>query len=155
MRIQHTLILGISFSLMVALPALADQQGNASGQGSATVAPASQPQSGTPPQAPVAQGRQVYGWQLMTPAERTAFQQQMRSMKTDQEREALRLQHHEQMKKRAAEQGVTLPDVPLRQGGGMGPGNGMGPGGGMGPGKGPGGKRQPPPLPPTKDESGG
>ncbi|MFC5435303.1 hypothetical protein ACFPME_01960 [Rhodanobacter umsongensis] len=75
---------------------------------------------------------QIYGSQLMTPAERRAYRDQMRSMKTVEEREALRKQHHEQMQKRAAERGMRLPDMPPRRGAGMGPGGGMGPG--MGPG---------------------
>lgn len=151
MLVRRALMLGISISLMTSLPVLADQQGKGGGQGPAEATPAGQEQGSVQG----ANATQVYGWQLMTPAERAAFQQQMRNAKSDQEREALRLQHHEQMKKRAAEQGVSLPDAPLRQGGAMGPGSGMGPGTGMGQGKGmgPGGKRQPPPPPPPNDEN--
>jgi hypothetical protein len=61
----------------------------------------------------------------MTPAERRAYRHQMRSLKTVQEREALRKQRHEQMQKRAAERGMRLPDMPPGQGAGMGPGAGM------------------------------
>jgi len=56
---------------------------------------------------------QVYGSQLMTDAERTAYQTKMRALKTTAEKDAFRLDHHDQMKARAAEKGVTLPDAPL------------------------------------------
>jgi len=87
------------------------------------------------------QQEQVYGSQLMTQEERTAYRAKMRAAKTQEEREKIRAEHHEQMKVRAKEKGVTLPDMPPAMGGGMGPGGGgMGPGGGgMGPGGGMGG----------------
>ncbi|MHB0985771.1 MAG: hypothetical protein ACYC05_09300 [Sulfuricella sp.] len=87
------------------------------------------------------QQEQIYGSQLMTPEERTAYRARMRAAKTQEEREKIRAEHHEQMKVRAKEKGVTLPDMPPAMGGGMGPGGGgMGPGGGgMGPGGGMGG----------------
>jgi len=85
----------------------------------------------------VKQQEQVYGSQLMTQEERMAFRAKMRSAKTQEEREKIRAEHHEQMKARAKERGVTLPDAPPAMGGGMGPGGGgMGPGGGMGGGPG-------------------
>lgn len=77
----------------------------------------------------------VYGSELMTPQERNEYQNRMRAAKTDQEREAIRLEHHKQMQARAKAQGKTLPDMPPA---GMGPGGGMGAGGGKG--MGPGGK---------------
>ena len=80
---------------------------------------------------------QVYGSQLMTQEERDAYRNRMRAAKTEQEREQIRKEHHEQMKVRAKEKGVTLPDEPPARGRGMGPGKGMGPG--MGPGGGAGG----------------
>ena len=80
--------------------------------------------------------QRVYGWELMTDAERNEYRERMRNMRTDAEREAFRLEHHKQMQERARERGVTLPDVPMGPGRGMGPGNGMGPGSGMGPGNG-------------------
>ena len=54
----------------------------------------------------------------------------MRAAKTEQEREKIRNEHHEQMMARAKERGVTLPDVPPAGGGMMGPGGGMRQGGG-------------------------
>jgi hypothetical protein len=74
----------------------------------------------------------VYGSELMTPQERSEYQTRMRSMKTDQEREAYRLEHHKQMQERAKAQGKTLPDSPPAD---RGPGKGPG-GGGTGPGYG-------------------
>lgn len=105
--------------------------------------------SGTP-----AADSTVYGSQLMTRQERVEHRNKLRAAKTAEEREQIRLQHHEQMQLRAKEQGVTLPETPPAQGGrmgrrmppagGMGPGSGMGAGGGMGPGGGMGaGARQP------------
>jgi hypothetical protein len=90
------------------------------------------------------QGReQIYGSQLMTKEERITYRTRMRTAKTAQEREQIRMEHHEQMQARARERGMTLPDMPPAMGGGMGPGGGggMGPGGGMGGGMGGGGRR--------------
>ncbi len=85
---------------------------------------------------------QIYGSQLMTRQERIEYRNQMRTMKTQEERNAFRLEHHKKMQERAKEKGMTLPDNPPAAGGGMGPGmgGGMGPGmgGGMGGGMGPG-----------------
>ena len=86
----------------------------------------------------------IFGSQMMTQQERNEYRARMRSAKTLQEREQIRAEHHERMKVRAKERGVTLPgDPPARgsmgPGGGMGPSGGIGPGGGMGPGGG--GKR--------------
>ncbi len=82
----------------------------------------------------------AYGSQLMTRQEQMEYRNQMRSMKTQEERNAFRLEHHQRMQERARERGLTLPDAPPVIGGGMGPGmgGGMGPGmgGGMGPGMG-------------------
>jgi len=81
---------------------------------------------------------QIYGSQLMTQQERAEYRAKMRFTKTAEEREQIRKEHHERMKERAAERGVTLTDEPPARGRGMGPcGGGMGPrGGGMGPGGG-------------------
>ena len=86
---------------------------------------------------------QVYGSQLMTDAERTAYQTKMRTLKTTAERDAFRLDHHDQMKARAAEKGVTLPDAPMMNKTGKGqaaPGTGPGSAGSAGGGAGGGGK---------------
>lgn len=81
---------------------------------------------------------QIYGSQLMTPAERTEYQTKMRALKTDKERDAFRLDHHDKMKVRAAEKGVTLPNSPPAAGTGpkVTTGQGVGPGSGMGAGQG-------------------
>lgn len=74
---------------------------------------------------------------LMTKQERAEHRAKMRAAKTPGEREKIRKAHHEKMKERAKERGVTLPDEPPVRGSGMGPGaGGMGTGGGMGPGSG-------------------
>lgn len=78
----------------------------------------------------------IYGSQLMTQEERDQFREKMRAAKTAEERELIRKEHHEQMKARAKERGVTLPDEPPARDGSMHRGGGMGPSGGMGPGGG-------------------
>lgn len=78
----------------------------------------------------------IYGSQLMTREERNQYRKQIRDAKTARERERIRAEHHERMKIRAKERGVTLPDEPPARGGMMGPGSGMGGGGGMGAGGG-------------------
>jgi hypothetical protein len=75
----------------------------------------------------------IYGSQLMTSQERSEYGARMRAAKTAEEREQIRKEHHEQMKARAKEKGVALPDEPPARGmgGGMGSGGGgMGSGGG-------------------------
>lgn len=79
---------------------------------------------------------QVYGSQLMTAQERLQYREKMRSLKTNEEREAFRREHHEQMKQRAIERGVELPDMPPAQRQGMMQGQGVGSGMGAGQGKG-------------------
>jgi hypothetical protein len=90
---------------------------------------------------------QIYGSQLMTSAERTEYQSKMRTLKTDKERDAFRLDHHDKMKVRATEKGVTLPNSPPDGGAGPKANSGIraGIGSGMGAGQGapasaPGGK---------------
>jgi hypothetical protein len=63
-------------------------------------------------------GSTMYGWQLMTPAERDAYRAKMRTMQTERDREALRTQHHQEMQQRARDRGVQLPDMPPRRDGG-------------------------------------
>ncbi len=62
----------------------------------------------------------IFGSQLMAQEERMAYSSRMRAAKTQEERERIRAEHHEQMKMRAKERGVTLPDEPPARGGGMG-----------------------------------
>ena len=58
---------------------------------------------------------------------------QARAAKTEQEREQIRLEHHQKMQERAKAQGKTLPDKPpADRGPGMGPGTGGGSGTGPG-----------------------
>jgi hypothetical protein len=61
------------------------------------------------------------GQQLMTPDERTALLDKMRSAKTPEERQKLAEATHAEMQKRSQEKGITLPDH-------GGPGMGFGPG---------------------------
>jgi hypothetical protein len=64
----------------------------------------------------------IYGYQLMTTAERNTYRSRMVAAKTVQEREQIRTEHHELMKVRAKERGVNLPDPPpMGQGPGPGP----------------------------------
>lgn len=85
--------------------------------------------------------QQVYGYQMMTPAERTEYRSKMRAAKTPEERQQICEDHHAQMQERAKEKGMTLPEAPRCGAGGRmgGRGGRMGPGGGMGGGMGPGG----------------
>lgn len=77
---------------------------------------------------------QIYGSQMMTSQEKMEHRNKLRAAKTAEEREIVRAEHHEAMKIRAQERGVTLPDVPPERG--MGSGSrlrdGSGPGGGGG-----------------------
>ncbi|MEK7787287.1 MAG: hypothetical protein AAB658_17945 [Chloroflexota bacterium] len=61
------------------------------------------------------------GQQLMSPEERTALKEKMRSAATPEERQKLAEATHAEMQKRAKEKGITLPDH-------RGPGAGFGPG---------------------------
>jgi hypothetical protein len=61
------------------------------------------------------QQEQVYGWQLMTPEERAAHFAKMHNFKTEEEREAYRLEHRKLMQERAKESGVTLPEFSSEQ----------------------------------------
>ena len=75
----------------------------------------------------------IYGSQMMTEQERHEYQARMRAAKTNQEREQIRMEHHERLSKRAKAQGLSLPETPPAKGSGMMPGGGHG--GGMGGGK--------------------
>jgi hypothetical protein len=87
----------------------------------------------------------IYGSQLMTPEERSAYRDRMKQAKTQTDRDKIRQEHHDQMQQRAKERGVTLPQqqprkparaAPKEPGQGMGPGQGMAPGAGAAPGPG-------------------
>jgi hypothetical protein len=71
---------------------------------------------------------QVLGRELMTNEERIEHRKKMRAATTAEERERIQKEHHERMKIRAKERGVTLPDEPLFKGGRMGKGQGSGQG---------------------------
>ena len=73
---------------------------------------------------------QIYGSQMMTSQERVEQRKKMRAAKTTEDRERIRAEHHEAMKMRAQERGVTLPDTPPDGGMGMGAGSGSGRNGG-------------------------
>jgi hypothetical protein len=67
-------------------------------------------------QGPAGKGKQfnlnkdnTWGYQLMTPEERTAQRDKMRATKTYDECKALQDEHHKAMEARATEQGKTLP----------------------------------------------
>ena len=98
-----------------------------------------QAREGTGTREMVQEQEQVYGSQLMTPEERNEYQTRMRAAESEEEREKIRAEHHERMKIRAQEQGLSLPDEPpahgMHKGMGSGGGMGMGPGGGMGKGR--------------------
>ena len=77
--------------------------------------------------------KRAYGWNLMTPEERTEHQNKMRSLKNEQEREQFRIEHHKKMQERAKEKGMTLPEKPRTPNkDGMGLGKKRGGGGGRG-----------------------
>lgn len=82
---------------------------------------------------------QVYGSQLMTTQERAELRTRLQNASSEEERNRIRQEHHERMKIRAKERGVSLPDEMPAKGKGMNKGNGMGPGDGSGMGNGMGG----------------
>ncbi|MEX2365959.1 MAG: hypothetical protein WD601_05100 [Pseudohongiellaceae bacterium] len=83
----------------------------------------------------LAQDEPIYGQQLMSEQERAEHREQMRNLRTEQERDAFRQEHHERMQQRAEERGITLPEEPGQRGKGMNQSQhkkGMGQGKGMG-----------------------
>jgi hypothetical protein len=74
--------------------------------------------SGLQAQTPTQTQTQIYGSQLMTDAERVEFQTKMKSLKTDKERDALRLDQINKMNLRATEKGITLQHTPPAAGSG-------------------------------------
>jgi len=78
----------------------------------------------------------VWGSSIMTEQERKAHREHMRTATTEEERQKIRLEHHEKMAKRAKERGVTLPEDPAMRGKKTGWVDGENPGKGKGPGMG-------------------
>lgn len=58
----------------------------------------------------------IYGSRLMTPDERRAHLEQIRTAKTPEERDRLRTEHYHRMQERAKERGVSLPPPPPMRG---------------------------------------
>ena len=90
----------------------------------------------------------IYGYELMTDQERSAYRERMRAAKTLQERDSLRAEHRAQMDARAKERGATIihrdgsgPGNSASSGTGTGTGTGSGSGSGGGAGAGMGGKK--------------
>lgn len=61
--------------------------------------------------------RDIYGYQLMTPAERDAFRSRMQAAKSAEERERIRAEHRTEMAQRAQERGLPAPDASAARGG--------------------------------------
>jgi len=97
----------------------------------------------TPAPAQTQAQQRIYGSQLMTAQERNEYQQRMRELKTVQERDALRKDHHAKMQVRANERDVTLPVEPPARGMGAGLRDGSRPGMGQGAGPRGGGQGRP------------
>lgn len=66
----------------------------------------------------------IYGWQLMTPAERSALRERMRDAETAEERERIRNEHHAKMDQRAKARGMELRRMQPGSGPANGPGDG-------------------------------
>jgi hypothetical protein len=54
---------------------------------------------------------QIYGWQVMSDAERDAYKKQMDSFKNTTERDVFIQDHRARMNSRAREKGITLRDI--------------------------------------------
>jgi hypothetical protein len=119
-------LLGAFVLVMTAASQTPAPAADKSGRDASAPPAASSPPAAQQPQQPVC------GWELMTEQERADFRTKMRSLKTPEEQAQFRAEHHEQMKARAKERGVTLPDDP-RSGCGKGAGGVRGPGPGPGP----------------------
>jgi len=99
--------------------------------GAAAQQPAPQPTQQPPAtatQTKKAGGEKIYGYDLLTEQERSAYHAQMRAAKTEQERERVRSEHRELVQQRAREKGVDVKGMAY----GPGPGAGAGPGKGGG-----------------------
>lgn len=72
------------------------------------------------------------GSQMMSEQERLEHRRRLNEMENEPQRQEYRYEHHQEMQRRAEEQGRTLPDYDDRRGPGSGTGRGMGSGrGGM------------------------
>lgn len=94
---KHALMLAFSLGLALGMPARAEER--------------AQPRQ-TPQQAQTQAGERIYGYGLMTWEERAEYNKRMRALKTEEERNAFRLEHHKKMQARAKAQGKTLPATP-------------------------------------------
>ncbi|WP_372998917.1 hypothetical protein [Marinobacter sp.] len=56
-------------------------------------------------------GKPVFGYPMMTPEERDQFHEEMRSLDSAEERQALREQHREEMIERARARGMSVEDI--------------------------------------------
>ena len=123
-------ILAIALATTFAIAGVAQAQGSGDGMGGGRdQMPRYGSGQGAGPSATVAADPEqptAYGSQLMTQQERVEYRNQMRALKTQEERAAFRQEHHNKMRERAKEKGVTLPDAPPTGGMGMGPGGGRG-----------------------------
>lgn len=52
----------------------------------------------------------IYGYKLMSPLERAEYKAEMRSLKSEEERQEFLQEHREEMDERADEEGVKLVD---------------------------------------------
>ncbi len=68
---------------------------------------------------------EIYGVQLMTPQERSAFRTKMSGAKTLEEQEKIRNENHRAMQERAQSHGLNLPDQVPAGKRGMDQGSGM------------------------------
>lgn len=98
----HLRILALAIAL--ALPLLAASQTAEGSKGDASPTQQAAREDGA--------GHVMFGWQLMTPEERSAQRAKMRAATSAEERERIRAEHHAKMLERARERGVTLPEQP-------------------------------------------
>ena len=101
----------------------------------------------TPVQAQSASGKSttpqresIYGYTMMSDAERNEYRDKMRNAKTEKERQTLRDEHRQTMEARMKERGIEPGQMQGRGAGPAGPGygKGSGPAGAYGKGSGPG-----------------
>lgn len=72
----------------------------------------SQDQTQTRSETNTREREQIYGSHLMTRKERMEYHQRLRKLKTEEEREQFRQEHHARMQERAKAKGMTLPEHP-------------------------------------------